>query len=120
MWASLPQYLAIGMPAEEFWHGPIRACEAYRAAWRARCENLAAAEWRQGLYVSYAVLSSLDKAFNGRKATVEYPDAPLFSPRESHEEHEARRERERMEAQRERVRAWAEAVNSRLDAAGTG
>lgn len=102
------------MSADEFWHGPLRLCEAYRRAWEAKRDMQFAAEWRQGLYVHEAFSVVMDHAFN-KSATSTYPDAPLFSSEEIRREYEERRERAAMEAERERVFAWAEMVRKRFE-----
>lgn len=106
--------MAAGMTPEEFWHGPPELCKAYREAWRIRRDNQFSAEWRQGIYVLHAVSTALDKGFNGGKAKVEYPDAPLFSSKKIREEIEERRERKAIEAQKKRLDLWAAKVNKRF------
>lgn len=120
MWEALPQYLAIGMTEEGFWHGPARLCKAYRDAWLLRCDNRYTGEWRQGLYVMKAVEVALDGAFNGEKAQSAYPDAPLWSTEATRREVEERREREAAEARRQRVEAWAARVNGQFARAASG
>ena len=77
--------MAIGMSPEEFWHGPLALCGAYRKAWEIQQDQRFASEWRQGLYVHEAFSTVMDHAFS-KAATSTYPDAPLFSSQKIREE----------------------------------
>ena len=113
-WEALPQYLAIGMSAEEFWHGPFDLARAYREAWLIRRDNAYMAEWRQGMYFQTALSVALDRAFNkGSSAT--YPEEPLFTAsEETRRAREAARERARMEQNKIRLQGIAKRLNERL------
>ena len=106
--------MAIGMSPEEFWHGPLALCGAYRKAWEIQQDQRFASEWRQGLYVHEAFSTVMDHAFS-KAATSTYPDAPLFSSQKVREEIEERRERRAMEVERKRVFEWAERVAKRFE-----
>lgn len=112
-WDALPQYLAIGMSAEEFWHGPFDLAVAYRKAWEIGRDVRYADEWRAGVYVKEALSVVLDHAFN-KHATSEYPDAPLFSSEEERRAIAEERERRAAIRTRERLKAFADAFNKRF------
>lgn len=113
-WKALPQYLAIGMSAEEFWHGPFDLARAYREAWLIRRDNAYMAEWRQGVYFQEALSVALSNAFvKGSSAT--YPEEPLFTASEERRRaREAARERARMEQNKIRLQGIAKRLNERL------
>lgn len=112
-WDSLPTYMAIGMSADEFWHGDPKLAVAYRKAERIRQENRYLSEWRAGIYVGKAVDAVLSKK-------AEYPPEPLFSTmRDDAVRNE--REKTRMESMMQRFGARVTAVNKRIVAdAGPG
>lgn len=71
--AALPQYIAMGMTPEQFWHGDTADFAAYREAYRVR--NLKANEdaWLTGYYVLMALAATAPLA----KRRPEYPKEPL-------------------------------------------
>lgn len=79
-WDSLPTYLAIGMSAEEFWHGKPKLAVAYREAERIRRDNRYHSEWRAGIYV-FEALKAAAPAYHELTKGVEhdYPTEPVFS-----------------------------------------
>lgn len=103
-WEALPQFLAIGMAADEFWHGDPRLAAAYRRAWEQRCRERQWAEWRAGLYHALAVGCCLSEK-------AEYPDRPLGTV-ETDGERQVREERA-MEESRASMAALAKALNER-------
>lgn len=104
-WSALPTYLAIGMTAEEFWHGEPRLARAYREADLMRREREAIAEWRQGAYVLRAIASALS-------SRSQYPEEPLFLP--VSQDSEAARELARGQSDLVRMEAFAASFNARF------
>lgn len=117
LWDAFPQYLAIGMSAEEYWHGPLDLAVSYRRAWRARREaerdEMFASEWRHGQYTLIALSVALSKAFGG-KSSEGYPDSPLYSSEQLREAAREERERREMERTRELLRAKVAQMNKRF------
>lgn len=74
-WELLPQYMAIGMTAREFWDGEPRLAVAYREAEKIRQEREDAAAWLQGMYVYEAVCcaSPLFHDFVGKRRVTPAP-----------------------------------------------
>ncbi len=109
--------MAIGMSAEEFWHGDFRLAGAYRKAEEIRRENRYAAEWRAGVYTFEALLTA-SPAFREltRGLDHEYPERPIFStvPGKTRGKTEEERQEERMWAIAEHIAAMAENANARL------
>lgn len=105
----------MGMSAEEFWHGDLRLCEAYRKAARIRRSNALEAEWRAGVYVFEALVSA-SNAYRefGKGVEHEYPQAPVFTLRGTAEE-DAAADKRHMERMRARVETFAARFNSRFD-----
>lgn len=112
-WRLCPQYMAIGMSADEFWNGPLELCGAYREAWTARLDLKYVEEWRQGVYTYRAFAVVMDHAFN-KHATSAYPEEPLWSSEKLAEERDRDRARRKAEAARDAFRAHCEAVNARI------
>lgn len=94
----LPDYLAIGMSAEEFWHGDVRLAESYREAMKIRRDNKLYDEWRQGVYVLEALVTA-SPAFRefGKGVEHDYPSEPIFSSPERRKEIEEEKEKVQME-----------------------
>lgn len=105
LWRALPTYLALGMSAEEFWHGDHRLAAAYREAGKLRRERGLFAEWRAGVYVALAMAAAWSK-------DAEYPELPLFLAEDSPAREAA--ERARMEANVARMEARMAAINARF------
>lgn len=112
-WDALPQYMAIGMTVEEFWHGPFDLAVAYRRAWEAKLAMRFREEWRQGAYTLKALTVALDHAFN-KDAKSEYPDAPLFSTEKEREVAEQERQRRQAIRFKEQLEARAASINARF------
>lgn len=55
----LPEYLAIGMTSEEYWHGDSALTIAYRKAWRIKHRTKNQDAWWQGRYIYDAILTAL-------------------------------------------------------------
>lgn len=107
-WDSMPQYLAIGMSSEEFWHGQPKLAVAYREAERIRRDNRFHAEWREGIYTLQALLAAAPalKAFT-KADEHEYPKEPVFSTSTK-----AVTEEDRQKAQMEKAKtAFVEMAN---------
>lgn len=80
---ELPQYLAIGMSAEEFWHGDVLLVIAYREAHKIKRQNSNFEAWLHNKYTIEAIANAL----YGKKA--EYPEEPY--PMSKKEVYERRR-----------------------------
>lgn len=104
-WEALPQFIAMGMPVGEFWHGDPRLAAAYRSAWEQNVRERQWAEWRAGLYHAIAVGCCLSEK-------DEYPERPLGAV-ETDEERRAREERA-MADSRASMAALAEALNAKM------
>lgn len=115
-WKALPEYLAIGMSAEEFWHGDLRLCKAYREAYSITLENKYVSEWRSGVYALEALLSAAN-AYRELQKTEDhpYPERPLFSTERDKEMAEEREAKARMERNRAVLAAFAVKFNARFE-----
>lgn len=69
-----PQYMAIGVPYEEFWFGDYTQLKYYRKAYELKCEHENYAAWLQGAYIYDAVcaVSPVLNAF-AKKGTKPFP-----------------------------------------------
>lgn len=106
-WEALPQYMAMGMPQEEFWTGEPRLAVSYREAWEIRRSNAMWAEWRSGIYHASAIAAAMSK-------DAKYPERPLGLP-ETEAEVEAR-ERAAYEGSKAAFESFAVAFNAKMDA----
>lgn len=87
--------ISIGMNYELYWYGDPLAAKSYFEADKLRQERLHADAWLQGIYMAYAIQSTIGNAFLGKgKPPFEYPKEPLYRS-VSEEEKE---EREKQEA----------------------
>lgn len=96
------------MTAEEFLHGPLWLCKAYRKAWRERQEAQYVREWREGQYVAAAVASCLSK--------YRYPEKPLYSMADVDAQMAEERARREGQMAVERMKAKVAAINERIRA----
>ena len=115
-WQALPQFMAIGMTPEEFWHGDPRLAVAYREAARVRQDNRYVDEWRAGIYVLQALIAAAPafREFSKGKE-VEYPSKPLFSVRQDYEEAQEKQEADKMARMLAVFDAKVNAVNRALE-----
>lgn len=98
---AFPQYLAIGMPAEDYWDGDPWLVKAYRKAYGIRIENEVRmsdrASWRMGEYIRLA-LASMPVTVNGwapKGAKLrEYPEKPMLDQYEEQKREEVQKEQE--------------------------
>ena len=96
-----PQYMAMGMTYDEFWHRPTTCHKAYREAFEQRQRQAEWARWRQGAYVYDALLRVapvMRAAFGkGHVEPGKYPEEPWpLTEKEAKTREEAKR-RERYE-----------------------
>lgn len=66
-----PQYLAIGMSADEYWNGSSELAVAYRKAWDLKNQHENYLAWLNGAYIHEAIASCFSKRQDAR-----YPDRP--------------------------------------------
>lgn len=94
-----PWYLAIGMPADQFWNGDAWLVEGYREAYKLRNQRKSEEFWLQGLYVYHAVGVVVGNALAKKGATpLKYLDEPIRVIPYTEEEQAARAEKERQKA----------------------
>jgi hypothetical protein len=61
-----PQYLALGMPYEVYWHGDPKLAKAYREADKLRLQRENQRLWLQGAYI-YNIMVSVAPTYNSLK-----------------------------------------------------
>ncbi|MBO7673615.1 MAG: hypothetical protein J6S63_01240 [Atopobiaceae bacterium] len=66
--------MAIGMSADEFWHGDCFLTQAYLKKEKIARDRRDFEEWKQGLYFLDAVSVAIARGINGKKA--DYPKEP--------------------------------------------
>ena len=83
----LPRALALGMGADEYWHGDCMAFPAVREADRIRADRENRVAWLNGLYVYRAIgaVSPLLNPYSKRRTAHEYPEPLVLDPREAAE-----------------------------------
>ena len=113
----LPFYLSIGMPASEYWDGPPKLARAYRKAYEMRVRERNIEQWRNGLYMCYALEATVGSMFS--KERVEYLREPLPLTEAEREEQEQREERRRMEAMKAALACKAAVINQQMPKRGT-
>ena len=96
-----PQYLLMGMTAEQYWDGESSLKPAYRKAYRSRIEaeqRIADINnWHMGQYILKALqaVPLFVAGFNTKGVTLpEYPDKPLLEKAEEQKREEDRKKRE--------------------------
>lgn len=103
---AFPEYLAMGMPAKEYWEGEADLVTGYREAYRIRIENEERAwdrdAWLAGIYIQKA-LASVPLLVNGfvpkGAHTQEYPEKPMLQ-----KAHEEKREADRKKSEEEKTK----------------
>ena len=98
---AFPQYLAIGMSAEEYWDGDSWLVKAYREAYRIRTEReIMDADrnaWRLGEYIRFA-LASTPITVNGFAPKghhmQKYPEKPFTMQAEEQKREDTRKKQE--------------------------
>lgn len=87
----LPYALMLGMTEGQFWHSNPKLMKPYVKAHELKVEEMDRQAHIQGAYFLHALMTALDKSFNGKKASTEYPELPFTSrhiPRNEKEEKE--------------------------------
>lgn len=117
----LPQYMAIGMSADEFWNCDPRMYKAYREMDRIKNERNNELLWIAGAYVYQAILLTAPR-LNSLKPTEPdpYPDKPFdlglaVESEEDEEEHEMTDEEIQKTPQFAKVLEWAMRVNKQKE-----
>lgn len=90
-----PEYMALGMSYDDYWHKPTYVHKAYRKAHEIRMRNEEWARWRQGAYIYDALLrvAPVLRAFGkGNVEPGKYPDEPWPLTEEEAKEQEQRRD----------------------------
>lgn len=107
-----PQYLAMGMSYDEFWHGKPSLVRAYRKAWQLRRENRNSEAWLMGLYVYDALMcvAPVMRAAlsNERPKPGKYPEEPYPLTEKEAKRREAIQERKDFEAYLAKMNAASE------------
>lgn len=117
---AFPQYLAIGMSAEEFWDGEPWLVKSYREAYRIRTENeMRMADrgyWRMGEYIRFA-LASTPVTVTGwapkNHHMQDYPEKPLMDKYD--EEMKAETEKKQQENQQKLAQAMFQAFVEKMN-----
>ena len=82
-WAELFEegaayYLAIGMPLDEYWHGPPYLVHYYQEAHRLKMQEINQMLWVQGLYVKSALDATVGNLLKKKGANLnKYIEKPL-------------------------------------------
>ena len=92
---AFPEYLAMGMTPDEFWHGPSFLVRAYRKAYEMKKRYAEWERWRMGMYIYEAVgkLAPIIRAtFGGGSVKAgDYVDRPFpLTDKEAKEQADAR------------------------------
>lgn len=105
---QFPHYLAIGMTANEYWHGDNQLPKAYREADRIRFDRKNYEMWVQGKYI-YDAVSALFPLLNPMSKQNEpypYVDEPYRFARNSKEMQDIQAEKEQKQdkAEQEKIK----------------
>lgn len=105
--------MAIGMPQEEFWHGDLRLCRAYRDAHKLRRDMDDMSQWKAGAY-AYRALVAASNAYREWSPGPEnpYPEYPMFGTPEQQE----RAKRAAQQRELDKNKAWLETFAARFNA----
>lgn len=119
-----PQYMAMGMTYDEFWHGPSFLAQAYRQAYEERRHQEEWARWRHGAYIYNAILLAapvLKPFVKGKVEPGKYPSEPWPLTKKEAEEREQRIELENTRQFIKRLEAESErALKQREEASNDG
>lgn len=112
----LPQYLAMGMSADEFWNCDPRMYQVYREKQKIELEKENERLWLQGMYVYQAILLTAPRLNSLQpKEPLEYPSEPfdlgLRKDEEEKDIDELTKEEIQSSPQFTRVLDWALRVN---------
>lgn len=111
-----PQFLAIGMSAEEFWHGSSFLAYQYIEAYRIRLEEDNRRAWLQGWYNFQAMSTALSNLhFDGKKHKAnQYLKEPVRITPLTEAEIEAKKKKDSEDIVKY-LEAWAKAFNEGKD-----
>lgn len=118
-----PHYLAIGMPAEEFWDGDSWLVKAYRDAYRIRSENeykeADHRAWLTGVYIQRA-LAATPLVVNGfvpkGHHMKDYPNRPMSMEQEERDRKATQKKQEENKQQMAQAmfQAFTEKMNRNI------
>lgn len=108
-----PDYMAMGMTWDEYWHGDSEMPIYFRRANEMRERQQNYTLWMQGVYIYHALLDASPVFHSLAKNPKPFPylNEPLPLNKKEREEKEKRQEEEQDKKNQATVRAWAERVN---------
>lgn len=114
---AFPEYLAMGMPAAEYWEGDCGLVIGYREAYRIRMENEERVAdrnaWLAGMYIQHA-LASVPLLVNGfvpkGVRAQDYPDRPMLQ-----KQMEEKRESDRKKKEEEKTKLAMALMQAAVD-----
>ncbi len=111
-----PYYLAIGMTAEQYWHGDPTLCRAYRKADRIRQERMNYEKWLQGAYIYDAICqaSPLLNAFSKRGKPFPYAKKPYEFDKPVEKKSRVEVEKEQAEIQKNKFMNQMRMINAKF------
>lgn len=88
------------MTYEEYWHGDPFSAKMYYEKWKYKVRHQHEEAWLYGIYMSYAINSTIGNAFRGKnEQAFTYPTQPLINAETQAEEEKAKiKENERLRA----------------------
>lgn len=107
-----PQYMAIGMSRDEFWHGEARLVIDYRKAWKIKQKQKNYELWFQGMYFYEALLDASPMfrfSLKPPKPTP-YSDEPYALTKKEREEQTERKEKAEMLKIKASMTAWMKQI----------
>lgn len=114
---QFPYYLAIGMTAEQYWHGDPTLCKAYRKAEEIRQERMNYEKWLQGSYIYEAVCaaSPLFNPMSKRGKPFPYPKKPYEFKKAQEKKSKVEVEKEEAQVQKDKFLAQMRMINAKFE-----
>lgn len=108
-----PDYMAMGMTAEEYWNGDPELTIYYRKANKLKAKDENYNMWLQGMYIYEALIcaSPLFRSLANHPKPIPYPDKPYALGEEERKERTKNQEEEKDLKNQAIIKSWVDRVN---------
>ena len=114
-----PYYLSLGMTYDQFFNDRVELVIAYRKADKLRNKRINQQMWLQGIYVRYALASTVGNMFiKSKQDAVNYPEKPLPLTLEEHMDEKLEKEKEKFELMKKKMEIMSTNINKKMKGVG--
>ena len=107
------------MTYDQFFNDRVELVIAYRKADKLRNKRINQQMWLQGIYVRYALASTVGNMFiKSKQDAVSYPEKPLPLTLEEHMDEKLEKEKEKFELMKKKMEIMSTNINKKMKGVG--